>query len=150
MKASTPIEMMRPPLTLALTRPVATEPSGNLVRMLSQFFFCSALSNERMGLPLRSSSFSTSTSIVEPICRSPMSMNSFAGMTPSDLPPMSTTTSFWRTSVMVPGTIAPSLSLSKEDWASSSCITELICGNGRSARLLRDAPATTAGLSATG
>ena len=64
MKASTPIEMIRPPLTLAFTRPVATEPSGNFVRMLSQFFFCSALSKDRIGLPFRSSSFSTRTSIV--------------------------------------------------------------------------------------
>jgi len=55
------------------------------------------------------------TSMVEPICSSPRSMNSEAGTTPSDLPPMSTTTSFWRISVMVPGTIAPSFNLSKED-----------------------------------
>jgi hypothetical protein len=54
----------------------------------------------------------------------------------SDLPPMSTTTSFWRISVMVPGTMAPALSLSKDDCASSSCITELICGNRRTEALL--------------
>ena len=45
----------------------AMEPSGNLVRMLSQFFFCSALSNDSTGLPFWSSSFSTITSIWEPI-----------------------------------------------------------------------------------
>jgi len=78
------------------------------------------------------------TSIEEPIWSSPMSMNSLAGMTPSDLPPMSTTTSFWRISVMVPGTIAPSFSLSKDDWASSSCITELICGKRRPAACSKD------------
>ena len=56
MKASTPIEMIRPPLTLALHAPGGDGALGEpFVRMLSQFFFCSALSNDRIGLPLRSS-----------------------------------------------------------------------------------------------
>ena len=79
-----------------------------------------------IGLPSRSSSFSRMTSICEPICSSPRSPNSEAGMTPSAFPPMSTTTSFWRISVMVPGTIAPSFNVSKELCASNSCMTELI------------------------
>ena len=43
------MEMMSPPFTLALTRPVATEPSGNFVRMWSQFFFCSAFVERQDG-----------------------------------------------------------------------------------------------------
>ena len=117
---------IKPPLTFPLTRPWTIEPSSHLVMIFSQFFFCSALSNDRMGFPSRSSSFSRKISISSPIWRSPRSENSDAEMRPSDLPPISTTTSTWRISVIAPLIIDPSLSLSKVVWARSSSIIELM------------------------
>jgi len=61
-------------LDLAFTRPVATEPSGNFVRYCPSSFFWFRLVKGKNRLPSLSSSFSTSTSIVEPSAARPMSM----------------------------------------------------------------------------
>jgi len=58
MKASTPTETIRPPLTTDLTRPWTMEPSWQLASMLSHLRICWARSKETVGVPSLFSSFS--------------------------------------------------------------------------------------------
>ena len=100
---------VRPPLTLPLTLPSMVPPSLQMLQMRSQFFFCSALPWESTTMPSSSSIFSRSTSTSSPSFNDPGSRNSYFGMTPSDLYPMSTNTSLERISIIFPFTTIPSV-----------------------------------------
>lgn len=79
-----------------------------------------------MGLPFLSSTFSRKTSISEPIVSSLGSMNSEAGIAPSDFPPISTMTSLGRILVIMALTMAPFFRFSKLLEASRDSISEYI------------------------
>src|SRR3989338_493436 len=109
MNASMPMSTINPPFTFRTGRPSMMSPSLWLLMMHSQPFWRSALCFERMTMPCSSSTFSTYTSTSSPTARVWMSLNSALEIEPSDLKPMSTTTSWEVISMMRPFTIWPSV-----------------------------------------
>ena len=110
-KASTPSRSTTmPPLMRRVSRPFTVEPPSWASLMLSQTRMKSAFCLERTTRPSRSSTFSRNTSTSAPISiDSGASPNSFSGMAPSDLKPMSTRTSPGVVPTTRPLTISPSL-----------------------------------------
>ena len=106
-KASTPTFTIRPPFTTLLTLPFTRPPSSKTLTIFSQFCLWAAFSLERTTMPSSFSRRSRRTSTSSPSSIS-SSSNSEAGITPSDLYPISTITTWGRMSRMVPVTMDPS------------------------------------------
>ena len=120
-KPRTPRSRIRPPLTTSMTFPTTASPDSAAVSIFFQASSKRARFLERMSRPSASSLVRTSASISSPSATSSAGLterrmvSSATGMTPSDLYPMSTSTSSLSTRTTVPWTTSPSLISGKDD-----------------------------------
>ncbi len=109
-----PISIMRPPLTTSITSPSTVSPLWNFSSTLFQALLYSARFLERRSLPSLSSFCITKASTSSPsetssdVSTSSRIESSRAGITPSDLNPMSSKTSSCSIFTIVPVTSSPS------------------------------------------
>ena len=118
----------RPPFTRAVIVPWISSSRSRAALISSHTLRRSAFSLERRTRPSSVSLDSTSTSTTSPTATRaspPGPMNSYIGMTPSDLYPMSTTTTSLPRAMTVPETISPSLSESAFATDSSNSAAKL-------------------------